>query len=203
MTAYPSPSTLTAPTRHRITVDEYERMITANVWPEDERLELIEGEIIAMSPLNAPHAYTVRTLLQLLVEALRGRALVDAQNPIRLDDGTRPEPDVMLLRSPAMQYRRRLPAPADVFLIIEVSDTTLDYDRTVKTPLYARAGIPETWVVDLNGRRLIVFRALEDGEYTQMESVRSGASMALAAFPEITLRVDDILGEASSLADSE
>lgn len=187
-----------APSRHRITVDEYERMIAANVWPEDERLELIEGEIIAMSPLNAPHAYTVRTLLQMLVEALRGRALVDAQNPIRLEDGTRPEPDVMLLRPPATQYQRRLPTPLDVLLIIEVSDTTLDYDRTIKVPLYARAGIPETWVVDLNGERVIVFRALAAGEYTQMETVRRDATLAPTAFPDLALPINDLLGDLSS-----
>jgi Uma2 family endonuclease len=183
-----------APARHRITVAEFERMIAANVWPEDERLELVEGELIAMSPLNAPHAYAVRTLIQLFAERLRGRALLDAQNPILLDDGTRPEPDVSLLRLPASLYRRRLPTSSDVLLIIEVSDITLDYDRETKARLYARAGIPELWVLDLNGERLIVSRGLENGEYTHIESLKAGATIAPTAFPDVVLSVNEILG---------
>ena len=184
-----------APTRHRITVEEYKRMIAANVWPEDERLELIEGELVRMSPINAPHAAAVKRLTELLRDQLGKRALVGVQDPIVLDDQSEPEPDISVLRRRADYYADAHPSPADVLLIIEVSDTTLENDRDVKAHLYARAGIPETWVVDLNGDRVIVFRDLEGGEYTRMESVRRGAEITPTAFPDITLRVDDILGE--------
>ena len=187
--------TSTVPTRHRITVEEYERMIAANVWPEDERLELIEGELVRMSPINAPHAAAVKRLTELLRDRLGKRALVGVQDPIVLDDQSEPEPDISVLRRRADYYANAHPSPADVLLVVEVSDTTLEYDRDVKARLYARAGIPETWVVDLNGDRVIVFRDLEDGEYTRMESVRRGAEIAPTAFPDVTLRVDDILGE--------
>ena len=180
--------------RHRITVAEFERMIAANIWPEDERLELIEGELIAMSPLNAPHAYTVQILLYLFIRRLEQQALVWAQNPMRLDDGTRPEPDVMLLRYRADFYRHRLPTPADVLLVIEVSDTTLDYDREIKARLYAHAGIPELWVVDLNGKRVIVFRNVVNGEYTRIESFQTRETIAPTALPDVTVSVDEILG---------
>lgn len=187
--------TSTVPTRHRITVEEYERMIAANVWPEDERLELIEGELVRTSPINAPHAAAVKRLTELLRDRLGKRALVGVQDPIVLDDQSEPEPDLSVLRRRADYYANAHPSPADVLLIVEVSDTTLEYDRDVKARLYARAGILETWVVDLNGDRVIVFRDLENGEYTRMESVRRGADMTPSAFPDVTLRVDDILGE--------
>ena len=190
----------TAPTRHRITVEEYERMIAANVWPEDERLELIEGELVRMSPINAPHAAAVKRLTELLRDRLGKRALVGVQDPIVLDDQSEPEPDISVLRRRADYYANAHPAPADVLLVVEVSDTTLEYDRDVKARLYARAGIPETWVVDLNGDRVIVFREVDNGEYTRMESVRRGAEIAPTAFPDVTLHVDDILGEGRASA---
>ena len=183
------------PTHHRIKVEEYERIIAANVWPEDERLELIEGELVRMSPINAPHAAAVKRLTELLRDRLGKRALVGVQDPIVLDDQSEPEPDISVLRRRADYYANAHPSPADVLLVVEVSDTTLEYDRDVKARLYARAGIPETWVVDLNGERVIVFRDLDSGEYTRMESVRRGADMTPSAFPDVTLHVDDILGE--------
>ena len=184
--------TSTVPTRHRITVEEYERMIAANVWPEDERLELIEGELVRMSPINARHMLAVQALMYILIERLNRRALIHVQGPVRLDDRSRPEPDVLLVKAGSYSD---LPTPADVLLVVEVSDTTLEYDRDVKARLYARAGIPETWVVDLNGERVIVFRDVDNGEYTRMESVRRGGEIAPTAFPDVTLRVDDIQGE--------
>ena len=192
--------TSTVPTRHRITVEEYERMIAANVWPEDERLELIEGELVRMSPINAPHAAAVKRLTELLRDRLGKRALVGVQDPIVLDDQSEPEPDISVLRRRADYYANAHPSPADVLLVVEVSDTTLEYDRDVKARLYARAGIPETWVVDLNGDRVIEFRDLDGGEYTRMESVRRGADITPTAFPYVTLRVDDILVEGRASA---
>ena len=195
MTLQAHAPTSTAPSRHRITVEEYERMIAANVWPEDERLELVEGELVHMSPINARHAAAVKRLTELLRDQLGKRALAGVQDPIVLDDQSEPEPDISVLRRRADYYANAHPSPADVLLIIEISDTTLEYDRDVKARLYARAGILETWVVDLNGDRVIVFRDLGNGEYTRMESIRRGADVTPTAFPDVLLRADDILGE--------
>jgi Uma2 family endonuclease len=184
----------TPPARHRITVDEFERMIAANVWPEDERLELIEGELVRMSPINARHAAAVKPLTELLRDQLGKRALVGVQDPIVLDDQSEPEPDISVLRRRPDYYANAHPSPADVLLVVEVSDTTLEYDRDVKARLYARVGIPEMWVVDLNGERVIVFRDPEKGEYARRETMKRGAEFAPAAFPDVTLRVDDVLG---------
>lgn len=189
----PSPL-VTAPTRRRITVAEFERMIAANVWPEDERLELIEGELIIMSPINARHAANVKRLAELLRDRLGKRALIGVQDPIVLDDDSEPEPDISVVRRQPDYYANAHPAASDTFLVIEVSDTTLDYDRETKARLYARAGIPELWVRDVNGERLIVFRNLENSEYTRIESLKAGATLALVVFPDVVLSVDEILG---------
>jgi len=187
---------VTAPAPRRITVDEFERMIAANVWPEDERIELIKGELIAMPPINARHAYAVDVLTQAFIRQLAGRVWVSGQNPVRLETGTRPQPDGMLLRPPANRYRAQLPEPADVLLVVEVSDTTLAYDRDVKMPLYAQAGLPEMWLVDLPGERLSVYRHPEAGTYTQLTTYKRGAEVAPEAFPEAVVSVSEVLGEA-------
>ena len=196
----PQADALIVPRRHRITVSEFERMIAANVWPEDERIELIEGELIAMSPINAPHAAALTALTEIFLQPLQGRAVVWSQNPVRLDDDTRPQPDLALLRPPASRYRAQLPGPADVFLLIEISDTTLTYDRDRKLPLYAKAGIPETWLVDVNGEQVFAYRQPENGVYTQLTTYKRGAVISPEAFPDVTVRVDDILGESDAAA---
>jgi len=161
----------------------------------EERTELIKGDILVMPPASALHAETVLRIATLLARRLGERVLLNNQNPVELGDDTAPKPDISLLKPHANYYTRTHPTSADVLLVVEVSDTTLEYDRDVKVRLYARAGIPETWVVDLNGERVIVFREVDNGEYTRMESVRRGADMTPSAFPDVTLHVDDILGE--------
>jgi len=126
--------------------------------------------------------------------------VVWSQNPVRLDDDSRPQPDLALLRPPAGRYRAQLPGPADVFLLIEISDTTLTYDRDRKLPLYAKAGIPETWLVDVNGEQVFAYRQPENGVYTQLMTYKRGAAFAPQAFPDVVARVDDILGEPDAAA---
>src|ERR671938_544657 len=130
-------------------VDEYYRMGEAGILTEDDRVELIEGEIIEMSPIGSRHAACVNRLNTLLGRHLRQTAIVSVQNPIRLDAYSEPEPDVALLRPRADYYESGHPTPADALLIVEVADTSADYDRIIKLPLYAKAGIPEAWLVDL------------------------------------------------------
>ncbi|HEX8685523.1 MAG TPA: Uma2 family endonuclease, partial [Pyrinomonadaceae bacterium] len=131
--------------RRSFTVAEYERMGQFGIFSEDARVELVCGEIIDMSPIGERHAACVAILTQLITLRLRLSALVWAQNPVVLDDYSEPQPDLAILKPRGDNYRTSKPTPDDVLLVIEVSDTTLEYDRQVKMRLYARAGIPEAW----------------------------------------------------------
>jgi Uma2 family endonuclease len=130
-------------------VTEYYRMAEAGILTEADRVELIDGEIVKMSPIGSLHAACVRQLDAMLQRQTEQYALVSVQSPIRLSDFSEPEPDVALLRPRSDHYAQAHPAPADVLLVIEVADTTAMSDRNVKVPLYARAGIPEVWLIDL------------------------------------------------------
>jgi len=143
-------------TRHRLTVDEYERMAEVGVLAPDARLELIDGEIIDMAPIGTQHYWTVGTLHRLLQQAVGNEGWVISQSPLRLSAQSQPEPDLVVLKPQVSTAA--LPGAADVFLVIEVSDTTLSYDVRVKAPLYARHGVPECWVFDLTNQQLRVFR---------------------------------------------
>lgn len=149
---------LASPSRHRITVDALYRMAEAGILRADERVELIDGEIIDMSPIGCLHATLVARLAMLFArEADRGLT-VWSQSPLRLDDLNEPEPDISILRPRADSYATAHPGPADVLLVIEVADTSLAYDLATKVPLYARHGVPEAWVIEALTRRVHVFR---------------------------------------------
>lgn len=163
--SFPSPI---AP--RRFTVDEYYRMGQSGILGEDERVELIEGEIIEMTPIGSPHASHVTRLSRKLTLHAGESALVAVQNPVRLSDFSEPEPDIALLRPRDDFYRDAHPGPADVFLIIEVSDTSLAYDRDTKVPLYARHGVPAVWLVDLQSRTVHVFSQPTDDDYADAQS---------------------------------
>jgi len=143
---------------HAFTVDDYHRMTEAGILSADERTELIEGVVVTMSPIGAPHFVTVLLLDQLLRNAVGTRAVVSVQGPVRLPPRSEPQPDLALLRPPASRYKAALPGPADVFLLVEVSDSTLARDRDVKAPLYAAHGIPEYWLVDLDAQEVLIHR---------------------------------------------
>jgi Uma2 family endonuclease len=181
------------PRRH-FTVDEYYCMAKAGVLREDERVELLDGEVIQMSPIGGRHAGCVDELGERFIIRLAGRARVRIQNPIRLSSGSEPEPDIAVVRPRSDRYRQGHPAPEDVLLVIEVSDTTLDYDRDTKLPFYAAAGIPEVWIWDLNGARVLVFREPIDGQYRQSSVIEHGGVLSPVAFPDLELLVDDFLG---------
>jgi Uma2 family endonuclease len=179
--------------RHRVTVDEYYRMAEAGVLAPDARVELIEGEVVDMAPIGTRHASAVKRLNQLLSSAVVGRAIVAVQDPVRLGDLSEPEPDVMLLAPRADFYAERHPTAADVLLLVEVSDTTARYDRQIKVPLYARHGVAEVWVVDLDARVLRVHRKPAAGEYTEITTHAEPGRMAPLALPELALDLTPLL----------
>ena len=183
------------PTRHRLNVDAYHRMAKAGILRENDRVELIDGELIDMAPIGQDHAATVNGLNRAFFLACGERAIVSVQNSLRLDRFNEVQPDVMLLRPRADNYRTGAPpGPADVLLLVEVSDTTLRYDRTVKLPLYARAGIAEMWIVDLRRRAVDIHRIPEGERYTVIEAHGPDATVALSQAPDIAVALRRVLG---------
>jgi Uma2 family endonuclease len=177
--------------RWRFTVHDYHRMGEAGILHEDDRVELIEGELVEMTAIGTRHFVCVNRLNQLLVGAVGDEAIVSIQNPVRLNEYTEPQPDVTVIRS--RDYRLSLPGPEDLLLLIEVSDTTLAYDRNVKLPLYARAGIREVWIVDLPGGAVERYTEPSSDGYRSVVNTRSGEKIDTVALPGLTLTVDDVL----------
>lgn len=173
------------PQKHLISVDEYYRMAEVGLLAPDARVELIEGEIIDMPPIGTDHAGVVSLLVHLLVPAVGARAVVQPQAGVRLDPRSEPQPDLALLAPRADFYRHQHPAPGDVLLLVEVSDSTLRYDLGVKVPLYARHGIPEVWIVDLQHDELHVFGTPQGGQYLDHRIVRKPGVAGVAALPGI------------------
>ena len=171
------PSVLGRP--HRVSASEYHRMGELGVLGPELRTELIDGEIIEMPPIGHPHAGTVDLIADRLRDAVGKQALVRVQNPIWLDDYSEPLPDITLLRPRPDYYRNAHPSPSDVLLLIEVADSSLAYDRDVKLPRYALAGIPEVWLVDLAARRLTVCCRPDAGRWSEVETVSDLASVRL------------------------
>lgn len=163
-----------------------------SVFAPDARLELIEGEIIEMAPIGPPHAGTVAILGRLLERAAGDAGVVWVQNPVRIGDRSMPQPDVVLLKPRADMYTRSHPLPADVLLLIEVSDTTLRFDVETKIPLYARAGIVEAWVVDLETSVVRVFRDPEATGYRTSFTVSGDERVSALAMPGIGVVVSEL-----------
>ncbi|HYY57826.1 MAG TPA: Uma2 family endonuclease [Pyrinomonadaceae bacterium] len=180
--------------KRQFNVTEYNRMAETGILSEDDRVELIEGEIIEMSPIGSRHAACVRRLDATLNQRLGGVAQVSAQNPILLDDYSEPEPDVALLKPRSDFYAEAHPSPSDVLLIVEVADTSVEYDRQVKAPLYARAGIPEMWLVNLPEEMIEVYARPENGAYRSREEFTRGQSLSSTTIPDLKVNVEDILG---------
>ena len=178
---------VTAVTRRRFTVEEYHWMARVGILDSNERVELLDGEVVTMAAKGDKHISGLARLIDLLGDATRGRATVIVQDPIHLSSYSEPEPDLTLLHRRADYYASGKPTPADVFLVIEVSDTTFDKDFKVKMPLYAAAGILEAWLVDIPRRRLLVFRTPESSGYREMIEIGEGASVTLLAFPDVTV----------------
>lgn len=179
--------------RHRLTVEEYHRMGEAGVLAPDARVELIEGEVIDMAPIGSRHASAVNRLARVFFAAVGDRAIVQVQGPVRLSDRSEPEPDFALLRPRPDYYRDALPNPADVLLLIEVADSTQRYDRTVKAPLYARHGIPELWVIDLENALVHFYRRPEGDAYADVSATDRPGPTPIAALASITIDLSNVL----------
>lgn len=182
------------PRRHRLTAAEYHRMGEAGVFAVDARVELIEGEVIDMTPIGTRHHAAVMRLSRVLQHAADDSALVSVQGPLHLDDWSEPEPDLMLLAPREDFYAGAHPGPADVRLLIEVADTSARYDREIKLPLYARHGIGEVWLVDLEARMVRFFRHARQGQWTEITATETPGPTAVAALPGVTVDLTGVLG---------
>lgn len=180
--------------RFRLRVADFHKMGEVGILAADDRVELLDGEIIRMAPIGSRHAWTVDELADRFRAAAGGRARVSQQNPLVLAEHDEPQPDLMLLRSRHEGYRDALPTAADALLIVEVADTTLDRDLTLKVPLYARHGVPEVWVIDLAGRRLFVFTAPAEGGYSARRELGPPDRVSPGCLPGFELPLADILG---------
>lgn len=183
-----------APARYRFSVDEWHRMGETGFFDEDSRVELLDGEVVEMSPIGTRHAVCVKRLTRLFVLRAGDRAVVSVQDPIALDEYSEPQPDVTLARPPLDAYLVSHPAPGDLLLVVEVADTSLAWDRGTKAPLYARAGVAETWVVDLAAERVVVLTDPGPGGYGSERIAGRDETLEPAALPGVTLGVDEILG---------
>ena len=177
----------------RFTVDEYYAMAEAGILAPDERVELLAGEIITMAPIGSRHAFCVTQLTESLFEALGRRVTIRVQNPIRLTSGNEPEPDIAVLRRSSDGYASAHPRPEDVLLLIEVADSTIGFDRRHKVPMYAMYGIPEVWLFDVNARGVEVYDEPLAGGYTRMRAFGVGDILTPLAFPEINIRVSEVM----------
>ena len=177
------------PTRRRFTVAEYYAMADAGIINKNDRVELLDGDIIRMPPIGNWHAANVDQIAYLLIPSLRGKANVRIQGPTRLNDESEPQPDVMLLRWRDDFYRGGHPRSSDILLLIEVSDTTLDYDRNTKLSAYARAGIPEVWIVSREDRRIESYTEPSEGTYAKVRYACPSEMIAPQAFPDVALEV--------------
>lgn len=184
---------MSEPARHRFAVDDYHRMVEAGVLGPDDRVELIEGEVVEMAPIGSRHAGCVMRLDRFFQRRLGDEAIVCVQNPVRASDLSEPQPDVVLLRPRSDDYTSANPAPAEVLLVIQVADTTAAWDRDVKLPLYATAGVIEAWLVDLPAGLAEAWTEPTVGGYGHMRRVGRGRSVAPLAFPEAALSIDDLL----------
>ena len=180
--------------RRSFTVEDYHRMARAGILREDDRVELLDGEILEMTPIGSRHAACVDRLNQLFSDQVRRRAIVRIQNPIRLSERSEPQPDLTLLRPRPDFYAQTHPGPGDIFLVVEVAETSVEVDRDVKVPLYARAGILELWLVDLAGECIEVSRTPTPQGYQEVRRVRRGDRLVPDAFPDLEFVPDTIIG---------
>ncbi len=178
------------PARHRLTVDEYHRMGEAGVFDVADRIELVDGDLIDMAPIGQEHAAVTSRLVEAFVVACAGRATVWPQNPIWLDEASEPQPDVAVLRRRDDFYAMgERPGAADVLLAVEVADSSLRFDQTVKLPMYARAGVAEVWIVDVKRGVVEAYSDPAGEEYGRMVEYAAGQLVALVLAPEIMITV--------------
>ena len=169
-------------------------MIESGILTDCDRVELFEGEIIQMSPVGKKHAASVDRLNELLVTHLATEAIIRVQSPICLNDDSEPQPDLAILKRRADFYQDQHPQPTDIFALIEVADTTIEYDRSFKIPLYAQNGIAEVWIVNLNQQIIEVYHSLNQFGYQQTQIFNQQQALTLQSFANVSFSVSQILG---------
>jgi Uma2 family endonuclease len=182
-------------TRPPLTVEEFYALAEEQGWDEDTRVELLDGEVVWMSPIGDRHAGCVNRLTRLFVQRYpETTALVSIQNPVRPSDLDEPQPDAALLKPRADHYGTAKPTPADILLLVEVADWTLRQDLGRKARIYASAGVPEYWVIDVNHGRLYVHRTPQRGAYRSRTILERGAVVAARFAPRVRFTLDELLG---------
>lgn len=181
------------PQKHKISVSEWHKMGKYNIFPLEKRMELIKGEIIDMAPIGPSHAASVKNLIELFANQKGKAAFINVQNPIQLSDFSEPEPDFVLLRPSPTLYKNGHPTAADILLLIEVSDTTVKHDREKKMPLYAKDGIVESWLVDLNEFQVEVYLNPTANGYTNKHIFKSEHILRPSQLPHIEIPISNIL----------
>lgn len=180
---------------HQFSVNEYLLLTDAGILHEDDRLELLEGRIVDMPLSGSSHASAVNRLLATLVNLFQSRAIVSVQNPVHLSDHSEPQPDLMLLRPRDDFYAERHPIPEDVLLLIEVAETSREYDQQVKIPLYAQSGIPEVWLINIPDQCVEVYRTLSGDKYETILILRGQQTLSPQQFPDVRFTVTQLLGQ--------
>lgn len=180
--------------RRRFTLEQYHQMGEAGILGEDDRVELIDGEVVEMTPIGSRHSGCVIRLNRLLLKLCGDDATISPQNPVDLGQHSEPQPDFAVLHPRADSYSSEHPTAADVLLLVEVADSSADPDRRVKAPLYARSGVPEFWLVNLERETITVYLNPTAKGYRTARVARRGEAIAPAAFPNRPLAVADILG---------
>jgi Uma2 family endonuclease len=178
--------------RRLFTVDEYYEMARVGILKPDERVELLDGEIVAMNPIGSPHAWCVTRLMEVFAPLI-GRIRVSLQNPLRLGHRSEPEPDIVVVRHDSPEDRH--PGPTEALLVIEVADSSIRKDRRTKMPMYARAGIPEYWIVDLNRDRIEVYRDPVRARYRSVTILGRGDVVSPQFAPDLVVDVSTVLGK--------
>lgn len=176
---------------HRWSVAEYHQMAKSGLLDETDRVELIEGELIDMAPIGSKHAFRVDRIARALQLAIGNAFLVRVQNPVLLGEHSEPQPDIALVKD--KNYSDAHPVAEDVLLIVEVSDTTLEYDRDVKLALYARHGIPEVWLFDVKAGELTVYREPAEGQYRLARKPMATESVSPKLVPIVAIALSDVL----------
>lgn len=187
-------SAVVEPTRHKLSIDDFERLGAAGILAEDSRIELIEGDLIDMPPIGTGHMSVSNRLTRLLVRRAGDDAIVSVAHPMRLPPWSMPQPDFMLLRPRADDYACAHPGAGDVLLAIEVADSSLRYDRGTKARVYAAHGVAEYWIVEVDAQRLHVHRSpsAHDSGYGSVQLLDAPFTISPLALPALVLRADEI-----------
>ena len=178
--------------KHLLTVEEYHRMGETGILKQQDRVELIEGEIVDMAPIGSNHAGTVNYLSKVLNTSLSTEAIISSQNPIIMNNLSEPEPDIVVLKLRDDFYRHAHPTPDDIYLVIEVAESSLQYDREIKIPLYAKYNIPEVWLVDLESNQLTVYSSPKNNQYENIETITTYSHVAIQKIPGIKINLSNL-----------